>query len=146
MRKAKYNPISWSFSGDQMTHNQHAESSRNIHIYYSHFTYKIFYPLVAQLERTRLQCRRLQFDSWVRKSPWRRHWLPTPVFLGFPVGSAGKESACNVGDLGSIPGLVRSLEKQTAAYSSILAWRIPWIVHGVTKSWAQLSHFHFAQP
>ena len=28
--------------------------------------------------------------------------------LGFPCGSAGKESACNVGDLGSIPGLGRS--------------------------------------
>ena len=28
-----------------------------------------------------------------------------PVFLGFPCGSAGKESACNVGDLGSIPRL-----------------------------------------
>ena len=34
--------------------------------------------------------------------------LPTQVFLGFPCGSAGKESACNVGDLGSIPGLGRS--------------------------------------
>ena len=33
---------------------------------------------------------------------------PTPVFLGFPSGSAGKESACNVGDLGLIPGLGRS--------------------------------------
>ena len=33
---------------------------------------------------------------------------PTPVFLGFPCGSAGKESACNVGDLGSIPGLGRA--------------------------------------
>ena len=33
--------------------------------------------------------------------------LPTPVFLGFPGGSAGKESSCNVGDLGSIPGLGR---------------------------------------
>ena len=33
--------------------------------------------------------------------------LPTPVFLGFPCGSAGKESACNAGDLGSIPGLGR---------------------------------------
>ena len=33
---------------------------------------------------------------------------PTPVFLGFPCGSAGKESTCNVGDLGSIPGLGRS--------------------------------------
>ena len=30
------------------------------------------------------------------------------VFLGFPYGSAGKESACNAGDLGSIPGLDRS--------------------------------------
>ena len=38
----------------------------------------------------------------------RRDRLPTPVFLGFPCGSAGKESACNVGDLGSIPGLGRS--------------------------------------
>ena len=34
--------------------------------------------------------------------------LPSPVFLGLPCGSAGKESACNVGDLGSIPGLGRS--------------------------------------
>ena len=34
--------------------------------------------------------------------------LPTPVFLSFPCGSAGKESACNEGDLGSIPGLGRS--------------------------------------
>ena len=34
--------------------------------------------------------------------------LPTPVFLGFPYGSAGKESACNMGDLGLIPGLGRS--------------------------------------
>ena len=34
--------------------------------------------------------------------------LPTPVFLGFPGGSDGKEFACNVGDLGSIPGLGRS--------------------------------------
>ena len=33
--------------------------------------------------------------------------LPTPVFLGFPGGSAGKESFCNAGDLGSIPGLGR---------------------------------------
>ena len=30
------------------------------------------------------------------------------VVLGFPCGSAGKESSCNVGDLGSIPGLGRS--------------------------------------
>ena len=37
-----------------------------------------------------------------------------------------KESACNVGDLGSTPGSGRSLEKGMATHSSILAWRIPW--------------------
>ena len=63
---------------------------------------------VAQLVKNRLQCRRPWFKSWVRKIRWRRNGLPTPVFLGFPCGSAGKESACNVGDLGSIPGLGRS--------------------------------------
>ena len=38
---------------------------------------------------------------------WRRDRLPAPVFLGFPCGSAGKESACHGGDLGLIPGLGR---------------------------------------
>ena len=36
------------------------------------------------------------------KISWKRDRLPTPVFLGFPCGSAGKESACNAGDLCSI--------------------------------------------
>ena len=44
----------------------------------------------------------------VWKIPWRRNRLPTPVFLGFPGGSDSKESACNAGDLGSIPGFGRS--------------------------------------
>ena len=35
--------------------------------------------------------------------------MPEGVILGFPAGSAGKESACNVGDLGLIPGLGGSL-------------------------------------
>ena len=48
-------------------------------------------------------------NSWMEQIYWRRDWLPTPVFLGFPGSSAGKESTCNVGDLGSIPGLGRSL-------------------------------------
>ena len=55
---------------------------------------------------------------------WRRDRLPTPVFLGFPCGSAGKESACNAGELGSILGLGRSLEKGKATHSGILAWII----------------------
>ena len=40
--------------------------------------------------------------------PLERDRLPSAVFLGFPSGSAAKESACNVGDLGSIPGSGRS--------------------------------------
>ena len=35
------------------------------------------------------------------------------------------------------------LEKGKATHSSILAWRNPWIVHGVTKSWTKLNNFHF---
>ena len=61
-------------------------------------------------------------------------------------GSDGKESACNAGGLGLIPGLGDSLEKVMLTHSSILAWRIPldrgawWAtVHGVAKSWTQLS-------
>ena len=45
---------------------------------------------------------------------------------GFPGGSYGKESACDAGDSGSIPGSGRSLEKGMATHSSILPWRIPW--------------------
>ena len=45
--------------------------------------------------------------------------------LGFPCGLAGKESACNVGDLGSIPGYKDPLKKVKATHSSILGWRIP---------------------
>ena len=37
-----------------------------------------------------------------------------------------KESACNVRDLGSIPGSGRFLEKGMATHFSILAWRISW--------------------
>ena len=55
-----------------------------------------------------LQYRRPQFNSWVGKIQLRRNRLPTPVFLVFPGGPAGKESACNAGDLGLIPGLGRS--------------------------------------
>ena len=43
--------------------------------------------------------------------------------LGFPGGSEVKESACNAGDLGSVPRLGRSLEKEMATHSSILAWK-----------------------
>ena len=49
------------------------------------------------------------------------------ITLDFPGGSDTKESACSTGDLSSIPGSGRSLEKGMATHSSILAWRTPWI-------------------
>ena len=59
------------------------------------------------------------------------------VILGFPYGSAGKESTCNVGDLGSIPVLGRSLGEGKGyplQYSGLENF-MDCIVHGVTKSW-----------
>ena len=44
---------------------------------------------------------------------------------GFPGDSEDKASACNAGNPGLIPGSGRSLEKEMATHSSILAWRIP---------------------
>ena len=45
--------------------------------------------------------------------------------MGFPVSSAGKESACNAGDPGSILGWEDPLEEGIAPNSSIFAWIIP---------------------
>ena len=47
------------------------------------------------------------------------------IYICFPGGSDGKESACSAGDLGSIPALEDPLEEGMATHSSILAWRIP---------------------
>ena len=74
--------------------------------------------------------------------------------MGFPGGSDGKETACNAGDSGSIPGLGRSPGEGNGnplQYSCLgnpmdrRAWRAT--VHGVTKSWARplftlCLHFH----
>ena len=51
----------------------------------------------------RLHCRSPRFHSWVGKMPWRRDRLPTPVLLGCPYGSVGKESAYNAGEPGFAP-------------------------------------------
>ena len=45
---------------------------------------------------------------------------------GFPGSSDGKESACNMGNLGQPLGQKDSLEKGIATHSSILVWEIPW--------------------
>ena len=83
-------------------------------------------------------------DSWVGKIPWRGDRLCTPVFLGFPCGSAGKESACSVGDLGSIRGLGRSPGEGNGypLQHSGLGISMDCVVLGVTKTWTQLSDFY----
>ena len=65
--------------------------------------------------------------------------------LGFPSGSAGKESTCNVGGLSSIPGLGRSPGegKGYPLQYSRLENYMDCIVHGVTKSRTLLSNFPF---
>ena len=70
------------------------------------------------------------------RSPGEGKGLPTPVFLGFPCGSAGKEFSCNAGDLGLIPGLGRSPGegKGYPLQYSGLENSMDCIVYGVTKS------------
>ena len=65
--------------------------------------------------------------------------------MGFPGGSAGKESPCNVGEVGLIPGLGRSPGEANGypGEKTILAWRKDCIVHGVAKTQTRLSNFHF---
>ena len=99
------------------------------------------YSLIAQLVKNLPASRRSRLNSWVGKIPWRRDRLPTPVFLGFPSGSDGKESACNVGDLGSIPELGRSPgggHDDPFQYSCLEnphgQWSLGATVHGVEKS------------
>ena len=64
--------------------------------------------LVAQLVKSPPSMQETPVCYWVRKIPWRRDRLPTPGFMGFPGVSDGKESTCNVGDLGSTPRLGKS--------------------------------------
>ena len=67
------------------------------------------------------------------------------MILGFPFGSAGKESACNAGDLSSVPGLGTSPGEGNGSplQHSGLENSMSCIAHGVAESWTQLSDFHF---
>ena len=68
--------------------------------------------------------------------------------MGFPGGSDGEESTCNVGDMGLIPGLGRSPggghdnSLQCSCLENPMdrgAWQAT--VHGVAKSWTQLTNY-----
>ena len=84
-------------------------------------------------------------QSLGQEDPLQKGPATTPVFLGFPGGPAGKEFACNAGNLGSIPGLGGPPAEGTGSslqYSGLespLACR----VYGVAKSWTWLGSLHF---
>ena len=76
------------------------------------------------------------------KTDFEGHFL---FVMDFPCGSVGKESACNAGDLGLIPGLGRSPGEgkgYSLQYSGLENSR-DCIDHGVAKSRTRLSDFHF---
>ena len=97
------------------------------------------------LNEINYEMQKLQKDSLIFQKtliPNEIHSKPlflkkTTTRLGFPGGSVVKNLPANAGDAGSIPGSGRSLEKEMATHSSILAWEIPWrgawrgTVHGV---------------
>ena len=88
--------------------------------------------LIVQLVKNLPAMQETPIHSWVGKICWRRDRLPTPVFLGFPCGSSGKESACDAEDLGSIPGLGRS-PGERKGYP--LQW--PGEFHGLYSPWGR---------
>jgi len=65
----------------------------------------------------------VRFLGW--EDPLEKDRLPTPVFMGFPGSSDGKESACSVGDLGLISERGRFPWRSMTTHSNILSWRIP---------------------
>ena len=83
----------------------------------------------------------VRFLGW--EDTLERARITTPVFMGLLGGSDSKESACNVGDLGLIPGLGRSPGggKGYPFQHSGLENSMDCIVHGVTKSQTGLRYF-----
>ena len=59
-------------------------------------------------------------------------FMTLKFFLGFLCGSAGKESACNDGDLGSIPGLGRSPGEGKGLSTPVF---LPGEFHGLYSPW-----------
>ena len=82
------------------------------------------------------------FSSWVRKILWKRVDYLWYSWASLVAQLVKNPPAMWETWLQSL-GWEDPLEKRKATHSSILAWRIPWTVHGVAKSWTWLSNFHF---
>ena len=85
--------------------------------------YPSWASLIAQLVKNPPAMQETLVQFLGQEDPLEKRQATHCSILG---GSGGKESTCNAGDLGSIPGLGRSPGEGNATHSSILAWRIPW--------------------
>ena len=93
-------------------------------------------------EKMNIELRWPMVVAWTRVpvSVWKKvEAFETCFGVSFPCGSAGKESACNAGDLGSIPGLGRP-----PGEGKVYPLQYSSLENSMNcKSWALLSNFHF---
>ena len=93
--------------------------------------HRVGHGLATKQQKLTLDLPSVQFSSVAQScltlcNSMNRSTPPFKIILGFPGNLVGKESTCNTGDLGLIPGSGRPLEKEMATHSSTLAWEIPW--------------------
>ena len=89
--------------------------------------------LIAQLVKNLPAMQETEVRFLGREDPSDRDRLSTLVFLGIHCGSAGKESACNAGDLGLIPRLGRSPGEGKVILPTPVFW--PGEFHGLFSPW-----------
>ena len=87
--------------------------------------HRIGHGLATKQQKLTLDLPSVQFSSVAQscltlRNSMNRSMPPFKIILGFPGNLVGKESTCNTGDLGLIPGSGRPLEKEMATYSSTL--------------------------
>ena len=98
--------------------------------------------LEALLVRNSPAVQETWFRSLLWEDPLEKGWLPTPAFLGFPDGSAGKESTCNAGDLAGFNPSVGKIPWRREQLPTPVFW--PGEFHGLYSPWGckhQVSNF-----
>ena len=70
---------------------------------------------MAQLVRIQLLCRTPVFDLWVGKVPWRREWLPTPVFWPGEFQGLYTPWDCKESDITEQLSLINDTEEESLA-------------------------------
>ena len=100
--------------------------------------------LVAQLVKNPPAMQETPVQFLGQEDPLEKDRLPTPVILGFPCGSAGKESAHNAGRPGFNPW-VGKIPWRRERLPTAVFW--PGEFHGLYSPWSRKkSDFHFSQP